>query len=72
MTSTLADQAREGRRAALAALNARTANCRNVVSIFNGLVLPRQTVPLFHSTRAAVAGNGDAGSRPLLTRRIAA
>ncbi|GKY86282.1 hypothetical protein [Sinisalibacter aestuarii] len=54
MTMTLADKAREGRRAALAALNARTADDRSVVSIFDRVAHRRQTVPQFHSIRSRV------------------
>jgi hypothetical protein len=62
MTTTLADKAREGRRTALAALNARVAHSRNVVSIFDRVVQRRQSVPEFHSIRAHDARLISAGA----------
>jgi hypothetical protein len=65
MTTSLTDLAREGRRAALATLNARNGKSRNVVSIFDGLGQRRQSVPQFHSIRASDMGAAE-GPKPLL------
>lgn len=51
MTSPLTEKARSGRRAALAALNARLASAANVVSIYEDRMPPRRAVPEFHSVR---------------------
>ena|GEM_PF-5216618 len=51
MTLSLADKARANRRAALATLNARVGRSQNVVSIFDRVMQPRQTVPEFRTTR---------------------
>ncbi len=51
MPLSLIEKARANRRAALASLNAREARSQNVVSIFDGVIQHRKSVPEFHSIR---------------------
>jgi len=65
-TRPLAEKVRAGRRAALAALNARLAASGNVVSFYEGRFPVRQAVPEFRSVRRVPA------PVLVLTERIAA
>lgn len=65
----IVEKIRRGRLAALAALRARTADARNVVSIFDTGLEPRVSEPVFHSIRQ---GAPQRPSRLLLTTRVPA